>query len=106
MSCPEGIESTFHAARETGKPISFSEAPHPVASSREDLVGVALVAHIPDDRVSRGVEDRVKRYGQFDHTEAGSEMAARLRDNPEGFPPQFPRQMAELVLAHALQIVR
>ena len=42
----------------------------------DDLVRVALVGHVEDDLVPRGVEHAVKRDGQLDDREVGAHVAA------------------------------
>ena len=44
--------------------------------SGQQLVGVALMAHVPHDDIARRFELRMKGDGQLDHAEARPEVAA------------------------------
>ena len=63
----------------------------PVAAAREDLVGVRLVADVPQDLVARGVEQRVQRDRELARPEVGAEV-----------PPDLPHRVDD-VLAHLLR---
>jgi hypothetical protein len=52
---------------------------HAFAAARQDLVGIALVADVPDQAIFRRIEDSVEGDGQFDRAEIGRQVAACLR---------------------------
>src|SRR5690606_26305584 len=47
---------------------------------RYQLVGVGLVAHVPDQLVSRCIENGVQSQGELNYTEIGTQMPAGHRD--------------------------
>ena len=47
-----------------------------ILASGEDLVGIALVAHIKDNGVGRAVKHPVQRHGQFHHAQIGCQVPA------------------------------
>jgi hypothetical protein len=51
---------------------------HALAAAGQDLVGVGLVADVPDQPVVRRVEDVMQGDGQFDRAEVGRQVAAGL----------------------------
>jgi hypothetical protein len=42
-------------------------------------MGIALMPYVPDKFIVRGIENRMKRYSQLDHTKGAAQMTARLR---------------------------
>jgi hypothetical protein len=54
-----------------------------VAASREQLVRVALVAHVPDDLVFGALQHAVQGHGELHRPQAGGEVAAGLADAGE-----------------------
>lgn len=53
---------------------------------------VALVPHIPYDRVLRDVENGVQGDGQLHHAEIGGEVAAVLRKGMQQLLADFPAE--------------
>ena len=54
------------------------------AAAGQDLVGIGLMAHVPDDLVLRRVIDVVQGHGQLDGPQARSQVAgvgAQFRDH-------------------------
>jgi hypothetical protein len=49
------------------QPAFHPQGADAVAPPGQDLVRIALVAHVPDQLVARGVEDGMQRHGQFHH---------------------------------------
>ena len=106
MGGAERIIFAFSALGETGKTAALAEGADAVAPSGEDLVGVGLVADVPDQSVGRGVEDRMQGYRELDHTQAGAEMAAGLGHGVDGLPAQLVGKLLELLGREVLQIMR
>jgi hypothetical protein len=71
--------------RESADPLVLPESIETVPPSRQKLVGITLVTHIPDQLIGREIKDMVKGDGEFNHTEIGSEMSSplgnRLKDD-------------------------
>ena len=96
MADAEGVVFAFAAFGEGGQPVRLPHGEHTLAAAGEDLVGVGLMAHIPDQPVVGGVEHIVEGDGEFHHAEAGAEMAAGLTHAVEQVEAQFVRQLGEL----------
>ena len=62
------------------------------------------MADVPDQPVVGRVEHVVQRHGQFDHAEAGAEMAAGDRHRIDCFRAQLVRHLRELARLHAAQV--
>ena len=106
MGRAERIEGAFAAAGETGQAVFLAQAAHPVTPSRQDLVGIALVADVPDDGVAGSCEYRMNGNCEFDHAQARAQMATGFGYHPEGLRAQFLCQATECVVIHFLQVVR
>ena len=76
MGGAERVVLAFGAAGESGKAATLANRANPVAAAGEDLVGISLMADIPDQPITWRVEHRVEGHGQLDHAERGAEVAA------------------------------
>ncbi|GJD98052.1 hypothetical protein OCOJLMKI_5291 [Methylobacterium iners] len=76
----EGIVGALGALGEARQAAALAQRPDAVAASGEDLVGVGLVADVPDQAVVGGVEHVVQRHRQLDDAQARAEVPARDRD--------------------------
>ena len=76
----ESVIWRLDAAGEPGEAILEAQAAHHLAPASENLVRIGLVADVPDDAVFRGIEHLVQGDREFDHAEAGGEMAAGTGD--------------------------
>ena len=63
------------------------------------------MADVPDQAVVGRVEHPVQRDGQFDHAEAGAEMAAGDRDRVDGLLAQLVGELAQVLLGQPPQIL-
>ncbi len=77
--------------------IELSQRRHALAPSRQDLVRISLVAHIPHDAVFGCVEHIVQRNRELHRTQVGAEV-------PTGFGDVVQHALAHFV-GHAVQIV-
>ncbi len=94
MGGAEGVVFALGAAGEAGQAVFLAQRADAVAAAGQDLVRIALVADIEDQPVVGRVEDVVDGDRQFDHAEAGAEMAAGARDRIDHLGAQFARQAA------------
>ena len=83
-----------------------AQVAHPRAAAGQDLVRVALVAHVPDQAVGRRIEDGVQGDGQFDGAEVGRQMAPGLRHGIDQEGAQFGRQLRQLLAFQPAQVGR
>ena len=76
----KGVVDAFVGLGETGKAPRLAEGVEAVLPAGEDLVGVALVADVPDDAVLRRVEHPVEGDRQLHRPQVGGEVAAGAGD--------------------------
>jgi hypothetical protein len=67
---------------------------------------IGLMSYIPDQSVFRSVENGMERHRQFDHTEAGAEVAPRDGDSIDGLGPKLVRDLPELIVLQFAQVRR
>ena len=60
------IVDTLRSLGKAGQTAALPQRQHPVAPAGEDLVGIGLVAYVPDQLVARGREHVVQGHGQLD----------------------------------------
>ena len=76
-----------------------------VTAPGEDLVGVGLVADVPDDLVRRRVQQRVQRHRQLAGAEVGAEVPADLADRVDDVLAHLLGDLDELVLAELVEVL-
>ena len=106
MRRAERVVFAFGPPRETGKAAGRSQGPDAVAPPGQDLVGIGLVADVPDQPVARRVEDVVQSHRQLDHAEARAEMPAGDRDRRDRLAPKFVRHLPQVGFRQAPEVVR
>ena len=75
MSTAERVVLTLVGVRERLQPVQPAVGAEQVAPTRQNLVSVGLMPHIPHNTVVRRVEHIMQRHRQFHHTQARSQMA-------------------------------
>ena len=106
MADAERVVRALAALRKRRESSPLAYRTHPVAPSGEDLVRVALVPHVPDDPVMRGVVQVMEGDGELDRAETGREMAAGQGDALDQVPAKLPGHLAQRALGQPAQIRR
>jgi hypothetical protein len=75
-----------------------------VAAAGQDLVGIGLVADVPEDLVARGVEEAVEGDGQLAGPEVGAEVAADLADRVDDQLADLLGELLELGIVEAVEV--
>src|SRR4029078_8095479 len=91
-------------AWEAADPVDLAQRPEAPETSGQVLVGICLMAGVPDDLVARRGEERVECDRDLDHAKAGSEVAARLRDRRDDRVADLDGELLELVVAEPAQV--
>ena len=106
MGRAEGIVFALGAFGEAREATSHAQRADAVATVGENFMRVSLMADIPDETIFRCVEHIMKRDGEFDDAETGTEMAAGDGHCVDGFGAQFIRHLTKIALGQAAQIRR
>ena len=83
MSNPKGIEATFTAFRETGKPLRLPDGCKSLHSSSKDFMRIGLMTHIPNDPVFGRIQHVMQCNGEFYNPQSCTKMAASLTDTEQ-----------------------
>ncbi len=89
---------------ERRQPVVLADRRQALAAAGEDLVGVGLVADVPEDLVAGRVEQAVERDGELAGAEVGAEMAADLADRVDDVFAHLLRDLGQLLLVEIVQV--
>src|SRR6185369_3169788 len=91
----EGVVLALGARREGGETVLLLDGVQRVAPAGEHLVGIRLVAHVPDQPVTRRLEDVVQGDGELDGAEARGEVSASRGDAADEVLAQLLAELGE-----------
>lgn len=74
MAGHKGVMDALPRVREAGDAPQLPKPAELLPPPGEDLVGVALVAHVKDELVLRGAECPVQGHSEFDGAKVGGQM--------------------------------
>ena len=106
MPAPERIVFALGHARKTADAVQLPFGFKRLAASRDDLVGVGLMADVPDDPVLRGVEDVMQGRSQFHGPEARCQVARIDRTLVDDVTPQLVAVGGQLLRREFFQLPR
>jgi len=106
MRSAERIVFALATLGEAGETAGGAQGADTVAATGENLVRVGLVADVPDDAVTRRIEDVVECGGQFDHAETCTEVAASDGHCVDGLLAQLVGDLTNLLDLELAQIFR
>ena len=99
---PHDVVLGFGDRAERREAVVLADGRQFVTPPGEDLVGVGLVADIPEDLVLRRVHDAVEGDRDLAGAEVGAEVAADLPDHVDAVGPYLFRDLLELVVAQSI----
>ena len=76
MSCYKSITIALLRVWKPGHPVKLTKAVKSVLASGQDLMGIGLMSHIPDQLVLRKIQHTVKRHGQLHGSQIRSHMSS------------------------------
>jgi hypothetical protein len=106
MGCTKRIKGRLAALGKATKTIFLPQAVHFIPSAREYFMGISLVAHIPNQPVTRCVKHRMQRDGQFHHAKTCPKMTPSLRYHPNRLGTQFLCQRIQFPVGKSFKIGR
>ena len=89
---------------ETRKAVQLPQGAEALIPSGQQFVGVALMAHIENERIPGGLKDAMERDRQLDCAEVGSKMSARFGYTVQQKLTNFPAELLDLRTVQALQV--
>ena len=85
--------------------LIFADRVQLIAAAGEDLVGVGLVADVPQDLVAGGVEQRVQRHRDLAGAQVGAEVAADLPDGVDDVLADLLGHLLQLLVGQAVEVL-
>ena len=99
MTDAEGVVGALDAPREARDAVLHAQPRHAFAAPGQHLVGVALVADVPDQAVVGRIEDVVQGHREFHRAEVRRQMAAGARHRSDEESAQLVDQRRQLLAA-------
>src|SRR5690349_13646165 len=96
MSGIERIVIALFPLAEPAQPAVLPKGMELLPSAREQLVGIALIAGVPDDLVSGRIQQIMQRDRQLHHAEVRSQMSADRGDRADDLFTNLLRQRRKL----------
>ena len=93
---PEVVVEALVPLLEAREAAVLAQGVEAALAAGEDLVGVGLVADVPDDPVLEEVEAVQQGDGELHRPEVGAEVSARLADGVDEELPHLPRELLQL----------
>ena len=81
MTGAEVVEAALAALQIAGDAILLAQGVESVVAAGDQLVGIGLVAHVPDDPVAIQIQGLIESQGELHHSETGAEVAAAGGDH-------------------------
>ena len=104
MRRAERIVFAFGAFGEAGQAATPAQGSDPVAPAGEYLMGIGLVADVPNYPVIRRIENIMQGNRELDHAQSRAEMTARYGDRVDRLSAQFVGDLSEISFVQAPQI--
>ena len=101
----KGVVAALTALGEAAETAVLPQGVKPVLAPGEQLVGVGLMPHIPDDLVPGAVKDIVEGDGQIHHSQAGGQVASGFGHGGDDLLPDFLGQLRQEFRRQLLQLL-
>ena len=88
------------------KPALGADGRKPIEPARQQLVGIRLVPHIPDDLVLWGFKHPMERNRQLHHAEVRRKMPAVFRNRGDQYAADLPAEVLQPVRVQLFEIRR
>mmetsp|Transcript_30941 Transcript_30941/g.67598 ORF Transcript_30941/g.67598 Transcript_30941/m.67598 type:complete len:315 (-) Transcript_30941:278-1222(-) len=106
MAGTERVVLALRALCERSEPIGLAESLHLLAAAGENLVGVRLVTHVPDDLVLGQVENLMQSHCELNDAQAGPKMTSCVAHVVDHVCTEFLGQLVELRQVKVLHVNR
>ena len=106
MGGAKGVVFALRALGEARETIGLAQGADAVAAPGEDLVGIGLMAHVPDQAIFGRVEGVMQRHRQFDDAKARAQMTTGDGHRADGLATQFVGDLRQFLLREFAQIRR
>ena len=104
MACAESVVNGFVASQKTRQSSVLFDRMQLVAPSGQYLVGISLMADVPDELVIRRVKHIMHRHRQLNGTEACTCVTADTRTRVDNKLPHLVRDLLQILDTQLPQI--
>ncbi len=105
MACVIGVRLALRPLGKTADPALLAEPVKAFFSPGQDLVGIGLVSHVPDDPVPGQVQGDVQGHGQLHGAQVAGQMAAGHTDLVHEKTADLLGQLVILIRRNILYVV-
>jgi len=102
----EVIEAALAALEVAGHAVLLAQAVEIVVTAGDQLVGIGLMTHVPDDPIVVEIEGLIQGKGELDHAQTGAEVTATGTHHLEMALADLAGDSLELGGAQAMQLIR
>ena len=106
MAAVHDVVLGLATTRETAHATQLAKGVEAIETAGQQLVGVGLVAGVPDDAVGGAVEDAVEGDGELHHAERAAEVAAGGGHGIDDLAAELRAQGPGLRVADVVQFLR
>ena len=106
MSVYKIVVNTFVFVCETGEAASLSQGRKLFVSAGQKLMGITLMAYIPDNGIFGAVENAVERNSKFNNTKVRGKVAAVFSNNVYYSCADFLSQLRKFLLRKLFYVFR
>jgi hypothetical protein len=106
MAGIKGIIGAFFPFGEAAYALVLTEGVKLSTAAGDKLMGIDLMAYVPDQFISWSVEDVMQGKGEFNNPQAGSQMATGMGNCLNDFCPDFFSKEGEFAYGEFAKIVR
>jgi len=96
----------FFPFRESADTSVCPQGVKPVSSPGNQLVGICLMTHIPDDLIFRRIEHIMERNGQFNNAQAGRKVSSGIGYSFNDFLTDFIGQAFKITNRKVFEVCR
>lgn len=106
--CPgaKGVKGAFLHARKAGKPVLLAKVLKPIPAAGQQLMGIALVAHVEDQLILGAIIHQMQGDGQLHHAKIGGQVSPVFAGDLQDARAKLAGQRRQLVEGQALEILR
>ncbi len=105
MAGPHDVVLGLVDRAERGQPVVLADRVQLVTATGQDLVGIGLVADVPEDLVVGRIEQRVQRDGELAGAEVGAEVAPDLPHGRDDVLAHLLGYLLQLLVGQAVQVL-
>ena len=106
MTADKGIMLRFGRLGKAGDAVFLPQGGKTIQSPGQQLMGITLMPHVPDNLVLRRVKAAMQRHGQFHHAQIGRQVSPGLGNCIDQSGADLTAKLSALGITQVPQILR